>query len=78
MPAGAPHVCFVTPGHLSTNPRLVKEADAVTGRGGRVSVVSGRFLPWAMRTDAVFDSRPWHRVEVSCGPHAGRPNWVAP
>jgi glycosyltransferase involved in cell wall biosynthesis len=77
MPAGAPHVCFVTPGHLSTNPRLVKEADAVTGRGGRVSVVSGRFLPWAMRTDAVFDSRPWHRVEVSFGPHAGRPNWLA-
>ncbi len=72
-----PHVCFVTPGHLSTNPRLVKEADAVTERGGRVSVVSGRFLPWAMRTDGVFRSRPWHHVEVPFGPYAGRPNWLA-
>lgn len=75
--ARAPHVCFVTPGHLSTDPRLVKEADAVTERGGRVSVVTGRFLPWAMQTDAVFRSRPWHHVEVPFGPHAGRPNWLA-
>jgi glycosyltransferase involved in cell wall biosynthesis len=74
--ARALHVCFVTPGHLSTNPRLVKEADTVTGRGGRVSVVSGRFLPWAMQTDSVFRSRPWHRVEVPFGPHAGRGNWI--
>jgi glycosyltransferase involved in cell wall biosynthesis len=71
------HVCFVTPGHLSTDPRLVKAADAVAGRGARVSVVSGRFLPWAMQADATFRSRPWHRVEVPFGPHAGRLNWLA-
>jgi glycosyltransferase involved in cell wall biosynthesis len=76
MPGREPHVCFVTPGHLSTNPRLVKEADAVTARGGRVSIVSGRFLPWAMRTDSVFRSRPWHQVEVPFGPYAGRANWL--
>jgi glycosyltransferase involved in cell wall biosynthesis len=75
--ARVPHVCFITPGHLSTDPRLVKEADAVAGRGARVSVVTGRFLPWAVRTDAVFRSRPWDHVEVPFGPHAGRPNWLA-
>ncbi|MGH8442775.1 MAG: glycosyltransferase [Nevskiaceae bacterium] len=76
MASRTPHVCFVTPGHLSTNPRLVKEADALLERGCRVSVVTGRFLPWAMQTDTVFRTRPWHHVEVPFGSHAGRWNWL--
>lgn len=74
--ARAAHVCLVTPGHLSTNPRLVKEADALVERGCRVSIVSGRFLPWAIRADATFRDRPWQRVEVPFGPHAGRGRWL--
>jgi hypothetical protein len=35
---------LVTPGHLSTNPRLVKEADALAAAGYQVSVVSARFI----------------------------------
>jgi len=48
------HVCLVTPGHPSTDPRLVKEADALAGVGARVTVVHGQFLPWAMAADAAF------------------------
>ena len=52
-------ICLVTTGHLSTNPRLVKEADALVGAGYDVSVVACVFWPWAEAADAVFDGRPW-------------------
>jgi hypothetical protein len=32
-------ICLVTPGHLGSNPRIVKEADALTDQGHRVHVV---------------------------------------
>jgi glycosyltransferase involved in cell wall biosynthesis len=69
-------VCLVTPGHPSTNPRLVKEADALVECGAVVRVVHGRFLPWAERTDAVFADRNWRRDGVPFGPQAGRAIWL--
>lgn len=65
-------VCLVTPGHLSTNPRLVKEADALAAAGYAVSIVSARFIPWADEADSEFAGRPWSVRRVAFGPIAGR------
>ena len=54
-----PIVCLVTTGHPSTNPRLVKEADALVAAGYTVRVVSCRFQAWADAADAEFEGRAW-------------------
>jgi glycosyltransferase involved in cell wall biosynthesis len=71
------HVCLVTPGHLSTNPRLVKEADALAAAGCAISIVSARFIPWADEADSEFASRHWTVRRVAFGPIAGRARHVA-
>jgi glycosyltransferase involved in cell wall biosynthesis len=38
------HVCIVTPGHIGSNPRVVKEADALHEAGHEVSVIAARVL----------------------------------
>jgi glycosyltransferase involved in cell wall biosynthesis len=68
----ARRVCLVTPGHLATNPRLVKEADLLASNGCDVSIVCARFTGWADRADDEFDSRPWDVRKVAFGPLAGR------
>lgn len=55
-------VCLVTTGHPSTNPRLVKEADALSAAGYAVRVVACKFLMWADAADAGFEERPWWPV----------------
>lgn len=69
--AGRPRVCLVTPGHLSTNPRLVKEAEALSGAGYEVHVVAARFLGWADAADEEFQDREWSVTRVGFGPFAG-------
>ena len=71
-------VCLVTTGHLSTNPRLVKEADALYGAGYDVRVVACRFWPWAEAADAAFDGRRWPVETVAFGELAAgaRGRWV--
>jgi glycosyltransferase involved in cell wall biosynthesis len=65
-------VCLVTPAHLSTNPRLVKEADALAGAGADVRVIACTFAPWAEAADRVFADRPWWPPEgVRFGPLGG-------
>ena len=56
---GKKRVCLVTTGHPSTNPRLVKEADALTEAGYDVHVVACKFLRWADEADEQFRDRPW-------------------
>ena len=51
-------ICLLTPGQLATNPRLVKEADALSAAGYEVSVICTSFLDWAMQHDASFEKRP--------------------
>lgn len=64
-------ICLITPGHLSTNPRIVKEADALADAGHAVEVITGRYLPWGEAADAAFASRPWRvRAAVPFGPRA--------
>lgn len=65
------HVCIVTTGHPTTNPRAVKEADALVEEGCRVTMVHGQFLPWATRCDDEFSSRAWARIPLPFGPQSG-------
>jgi len=65
-------VCLVTTGHPSTNPRLVKEADALTEAGYTVHVVACKFAEWADRADRRFSTRSWSVDWVRFGPMAGR------
>ena len=73
MSAPRAKICLITPGHLSTNPRIVKEADALSAEGHEVTVISCRFLEWADKADAEFARRPWRSLRtVSFGPLAHR------
>lgn len=63
MKTRPPRICLVTPGHVSTNPRLVKEADALTAAGCEVTVAAADYLRWAREADLEFASRPWRAAE---------------
>jgi len=66
-----PRICLVTSLHPSLNPRLVKEADALSGAGYEVIVIAPDFSPWARAADAVYQNRCWRIVErPRFGPHA--------
>ncbi len=53
-------VCLVTTGQPSTNPRLVKEADALAAAGFDVQVIGVRRAAWADESDAVLlAGRTW-------------------
>lgn len=63
-------ICLLTPGQPSTNPRLVKEADALTEAGHEVHVLCAYWVSWAAETDKVLlASRSW-----SCAYVGGYPN----
>lgn len=57
-----PHICLISPGHLSTNPRLVKEADCLARAGYWVSVITARYSSWGIEADASCCSAQWHWV----------------
>lgn len=62
-------VCLLTPGQPSTNPRLVKEADALAEAGHAVHVVCAHWASWADETDrALLATR-----RFSCTYVGGRP-----
>ena len=65
-------VCLVTTGHPSTNPRLVKEADALVEAGYSVRVVAAKFWDWADTADAAFDDRLWSVMYARFGEMASR------
>ncbi len=66
-------VCLITPGHLATNPRIVKEADALCAAGYDVAVITGDYLEWGRGADAEFLSRAWRVVhKAPFGPLAPR------
>src|SRR5688500_10830076 len=53
-------VCLITSESLTTNPRLVKEADALAVAGYEVRVVSCQWMDWTRREDArLLASRNW-------------------
>ena len=71
-PTSRARVCLVTTGHPATNPRLVKEADALAGAGYAVRVVAATFLPWADQADAEFAERPWPVERIPFGAMASK------
>lgn len=68
----SPQICLVTPGQPSTNPRLVKEADALVEAGYDVQVVACKYQEWADEADAAFDDRDWLVHWLHYGPMASR------
>ncbi len=62
-------VCLLSPGQPSTNPRLVKEADALAEAGYRVQALCGVWADWAEATDReLLRDRSWR-----CRYVGGRP-----
>lgn len=62
-------VCLLTPGQPSTNPRLVKEADALAAAGFDVTVVYAYWVDWASQADAdLLKSRRWSHARVGGAP----------
>ena len=67
-------VCLISPALLSTNPRLVKEADALVEVGHAVHVICGDFSSWARDADAEFEGRGWRSVtKIRFGPDTPMP-----
>lgn len=55
----APSICLLTSGQLSSDPRLVKAADALHGAGYRVQVIAGS-APWSYDRDVgLLARREW-------------------
>src|SRR6185295_14068593 len=72
-----PEICLLTPGQPSSNPRLVKEADALTDAGFKVMVVYGFWADWASKADKdLLASRKWTGVLIGGDPRRERlPYW---
>ena len=54
-----PRICLISPGHLSTNPRLVKEAEALANAGYTVEVISASYTLWGTEEDPACTSASW-------------------
>lgn len=53
-------ICLLTPGQPSTNPRLVKEADALVDAGHEVHVLCAHYATWADAFDReLLGNRKW-------------------
>jgi len=70
-------VVIVTPTYISSNPRVVKEADALAGAGLRVCVVfSQGQMEWARADDAsIADHRGWSARPVTWSPSRPAERW---
>ena len=59
-------ICLVSPGHLGSNPRLVKEADALAAAGYHVRVIYGdSFPPARVRDRAILAGAVWQASAMS-------------
>lgn len=65
----ARRVCLVTPAHLSTNPRLVKEADTLAEAGYDVRVFACQYVDWAEAADrTILERAQWRSAITSWHP----------
>jgi glycosyltransferase involved in cell wall biosynthesis len=66
-------VCIVTPGHLASNPRAIKEADALHEAGYRVTVIAGDLSSTFRPFDEEVAARAsWTAVRIGPSPLASR------
>ena len=61
-------ICLISPGHLSTNPRLVKEARALRAAGHEIVVICGRFSAWGIEADLPLARELGRVIAVPFGP----------
>lgn len=67
-------ICLVTPAQPSNNPRLVKEADALTEAGHDVHVLYAHVSRWADKSDqSLLAGRKWTHTRV--GGHPTEQRW---
>jgi len=60
-----PRVCLITPGHLASTPRVLKEADALAAAGYDTHVVSGRhFGPGDPLDEEILARAAWRSMRV--------------
>ena len=65
----AKRICLVSPGHLASNPRLIKEADTLQEAGFAITVVAGDVTPGVRPLDATILARAsWPVIKVRLGP----------
>ncbi len=68
-------VCLLTPGHLASTPRLVKEADALADANYRVHVIAGRHFAPVDALDAdILSAAKWTHTLID---YRGGPGVVA-
>lgn len=61
-------ICLVSPGHVASNPRLVKEANALNDAGYQVRVVVGDYMAEVRLLDETILSKvSWSWVKVKLG-----------
>lgn len=66
-------VCLISPGHLGSNPRLVKEADALAEAGYEVQVIYGDSYPPArIRDAALIAHAKWKATAIPLKASRGR------
>jgi len=65
-------ICLITPGHLTSTPRLLKEADALAAAGYRVHVVHGsNFAPNIALDAEIARNASWQSTAVPLGTGGG-------
>lgn len=61
-------ICLITPAHVANNPRLVKEADALTEAGYDVEVIACQYQEWARENDqSILNRADWDVQLVQWG-----------
>lgn len=60
------HICLITPGHISSNPRLIKEGKALSDNGYEVSIIAGQNIIKLREFDKkIVDENPnWHFIPI--------------
>lgn len=61
-------ICLLSPGHVASNPRLVKEANALSDAGYQVRVVAGDYMAEVRSLDeTILSEASWSWVQVKLG-----------
>ena len=60
-------IMIITPGHLASNPRVLKEASTLASAGHEIIVIYGQSIPWLAEADSQLAERQWRVVTVPFG-----------
>ena len=53
-------ICLITPGHIATDPRLVKEAIALSKNGYEVHIIFSQYMQYLLAEDfKILNNYPW-------------------